>query len=270
MLERVRNNRLFLRAKLALDLSRCVRAAEPELQVVGALCSGSRVAVDVGAHSGLYTYCMLKRCAIVHAFEPNVALVSRLRRTFSENVVVHQCALSDREGPAEFYIPLDGDAELAARGSLLRDAEPGHTLNTVHTNCRTLDSFDISDVGFVKIDVEGHELSVIRGAVGTLTKNRPALLVEIEDRHQHGQCHKVFDFLEGLGYSGFFLFEGKAHELSEFRVAVHQAPGHRKAPSGDKNPQYVNNFLFLHRTRSDLFRSLESAQPGFQWGAVGP
>ena len=48
---------------------------------------------------------------------------------------------------------------------------------------RRLDDLALGDVGFVKIDVEGHELAVLRGAAETLQRNRPPLLVEAEERH---------------------------------------------------------------------------------------
>jgi len=95
----------------------------------------------------------------------------------------------------------------------------------------------------LKIDVEGHELAVLRGAEQMLEQQRPALLMECEDRHlRQGGVHEVFDFLTERGYRGRFFGENGLQPLEEFDPAQHQrSEGERFWEA----PGYVNNFVFL-------------------------
>jgi hypothetical protein len=65
-------------------------------------------------------------------------------------------------------------------------------------------------ISFVKIDVEGHELEVLRGGIETLRRHRPNLLIEIEQRHSPVPIFHTLDFLASLGYAGEFL-DDKRH-----------------------------------------------------------
>jgi hypothetical protein len=110
---------------------------------------------------------------------------------------------------------------------------------------QTLDSYRFEGVSLIKIDVEGHEYSVIEGAAKTITSSRPALLIEIEQRHIHRPIADVFEKIRGFCYQGFFMGVLGLTSLEEFDVARHQSMenfGTEKAP-------YINNFLFLHRDR---------------------
>ena len=64
----------------------------------------------------------------------------------------------------------------------------GDTVETIRVPLRTLDSYNLSNIGFIKIDVEGHELDVLRGAEVTLRRDQPNLLIEIENRHAPTRC----------------------------------------------------------------------------------
>lgn len=72
----------------------------------------------------------------------------------------------------------------------------------------TLNSFNLSHVSFIKIDVEGHEFSVLQGAQRTLAASRPNLLIEVQDRTRPGALAAVFRMLGGLGYEGHFVERG--------------------------------------------------------------
>ena len=64
--------------------------------------------------------------------------------------------------------------------------------DTVQT--RTLDSFSFHNVGFIKIDIEGHELAVISGARNTIEQSRPAFLIECEERNTPGGLNELRRF----------------------------------------------------------------------------
>jgi hypothetical protein len=120
---------------------------------------------------------------------------------------------------------------------------------TIQVDTTTLDEFFTTDrrpPHFVKIDVEGHELSVLKGGVRTLELHHPTILVECEARHRSdGDIRPVFNLLESFGYSGSFFCHCRRHPLAEFDPAFHQ----RLDPNSDQLPPgYVNNFAFEYVT----------------------
>lgn len=74
----------------------------------------------------------------------------------------------------------------------------------VQVQIETLDNISINNIGFIKIDVEGHELEVINGARETLIKNKPILLIEIEKRHSKRSVEATIDIINNLGFECFF------------------------------------------------------------------
>lgn len=134
------------------------------------------ILLDIGAHKGNWsekaTY-LLKKHNIsghVHAFEPTSSTFSYLSEKFkgSELVSLKKVAISDRSGETEFFVISD----LAGTNSLLRNE--GTTVEMVRT--LRMDDFLVAErighVLFVKSDTEGHDLSVLLGAVETLQKGR--------------------------------------------------------------------------------------------------
>jgi hypothetical protein len=103
---------------------------------------------------------------------------------------------------------------------------------------RALDSYELADVAFVKIDAEGHEESVLIGARATLERCRPALVVETEDRHKPGAVEAVSELARAFGYRRMFLHGGALRDGDEFAIGTHQDP--------QRPADYVRNLIFLH------------------------
>jgi hypothetical protein len=96
-------------------------------------------------------------------------------------------------------------------------------------------------VSFIKIDVEGHELEVLLGSVDTLRRDRPILLIEIEQRHSPVPISETFDFLASLGYIGEFLdAHGRCQPQFYFDVTEHQT----RRLDAVGTPEYINTFVF--------------------------
>jgi hypothetical protein len=100
-------------------------------------------------------------------------------------------------------------------------------------------------IAFLKIDVEGAELDVLKGAERILRQWGPLILFECENRHlAHGRVEDVFSYLTNLGYEGSFVRRKTMVPISEFDASVHQRQ------SGEwfwKSKDYCNNFVFIHR-----------------------
>lgn len=209
---------------------------DPELKYVDGLLSNRRRFIDIGANVGMYSYFFSRKMATIEAFEPLKEITSRLQKL--DPVTVHNVALSDQAGEVEFYIPRVRENlafELASLEPRITDSE----VRTVPV--ATLDSFQFQDVDLIKIDVEGHEASVIRGAQETLTKNRPVLIIEIEQRHIDLPMYSVFESLEDLGYTGYFLQDYSLTDIRQFTPETHQTP-YLENPS---SRHYINNFIFM-------------------------
>ncbi|MCU1340370.1 MAG: FkbM family methyltransferase, partial [Bryobacterales bacterium] len=105
------------------------------------------------------------------------------------------------------------------------------------------DYFDVSDkVTLLKIDVEGAEFGVFKGAARTLRQHAPLLVFECENRHlAPGNVQDVFSYLESLGYEGSFVCDNKVLPISRFDAAVHQRQDREWFW---KSKDYCNNFIF--------------------------
>jgi hypothetical protein len=98
----------------------------------------------------------------------------------------------------------------------------------------------------VKIDVEGHELNVLHGAVELLEHCQPVFLVEAEDRHRSEATRSIFEFFENRFYRGFFLKEGSAVPIDRFDPEDLQDADALLPDGGRKSGRsYVNNFFFF-------------------------
>lgn len=224
------------------------KSAERELCYLNKVVPDDAVTVDVGANCGLYTRRLARLSRRVHAFEPSEQMARLLRRTSARNVSVHELALSDHEGDAELFIPQGEDGPVHGLASLEARADPPAGLMSVHVPTARLDAVIDQDVAFVKIDVEGHELHVLNGAVEILERCQPVFLVEAEDRHRTEATRSVFEFFRSKSYRGLFLKDDHVMDIEAFDPAQLQDADALRSDGGRKDGRlYVNNFFFFPR-----------------------
>lgn len=99
-------------------------------------------------------------------------------------------------------------------------------------------------VGFVKIDVEGHELDVLAGAEQLIERDHPVFLVEAESRHRADAPRDVFAFFAGRNYRGVFIRDKQPYSIDLFSPEMQNEKdlvGYETRESS----RYVNNFIFL-------------------------
>jgi FkbM family methyltransferase len=226
---------------------------EPELPFVGRWLDRDRVAVDVGANVGVYADILTRGSSRVIAFEPNRACVEHLRRLALPRVEIVEAAVSDAAGEAQLRVPRLGGGANAALGSIAaaNALDSADTVESYAVPTVTLD--DALDarlgpgerVGFVKIDVEGHEAAVLVGAHRLVERDRPVVLVETEARHG-GEPERVFALLEQAGYRGFCVVGDGLAPISAREIATRQTPDRAAAKlAGRRNSGYVNNVFFV-------------------------
>lgn len=212
---------------------------EPEIRLISQLASPGRDAIDAGANIGTYTYFLCKHAKRVYAFEPNPNLASNLSRLFP-TVYVRNLALSDKQGEVVLKMPIDASGiELHELSSIAQH----FTCPTKDFPIRsvTIDSEHFDNIGFLKVDVEQHEREVLRGAMETIKRCRPAILTEISPLKYNDPLPEVFAFLTQHAYVGWFRFARTWLPLTDFRSDIHSNPMH----FGDKEKFIGGNIIFF-------------------------
>ena len=208
------------------------------------------VAVDVGAHYG--DFCLLAAHRVgptgtVYAFEPQ----SGIRRLLEGNVaangigntVVLDCALSDRDGEARLYHHADPSY---TGGASLLEAQAGQGDQYESVAVRRLDDVveraDVGRLSAIKIDVEGAEANVLRGARSILAQARPAVIFEVNGLTEgpDGTSCDAFGVLADAGYALFGMAPGDG----QAPTAVPLPPG--DDPDGFREPWLALNLLAVH------------------------
>jgi FkbM family methyltransferase len=213
--------------------------------------SGTTV-VDVGASWGLFTYHLARRvgkAGQVYSFEPHPANAPMLRKLATARRHVHfsPSAVSDRAGRAELLVPRQQTRLVTAQASLSHGFDgQGVDVETIEVPTVRLDDEIGQDVrvDFVKIDVEGHEMSVLSGGSSMLRRHRPSILIEIEQRHLSVPIEDVFEQLEELGYHVFYVTKTALRPIADFNTERDQMSMVR---SGEFHPfampqRYVHDF----------------------------
>jgi FkbM family methyltransferase len=165
------------------------------------------VAIDIGANLGEWTLPLARAvgpAGRMLAIEPAPRAAAALDKTLAANALTQvelvRCALGDRNGAAEFAVPLVTSAR-SDTGTAHLGGAAGHDVVTVAL--RRLDTLaaerGLDRIDLVKIDVEGHERPVLDGAAATLARFRPVLVLET-GHEGDGDRPAIHDRLAGLGY----------------------------------------------------------------------
>jgi FkbM family methyltransferase len=218
--------------------------------------------LDIGAHEGLLALPLARLPgARVIAFEPLATARAALLRAAAShaNITIRPEALSDAPGEATLSIPLlDGDpqwqwastAKSYAAHSSTRVAIRRETVSAI-----TLDSLDLADCTAIKIDAEGAEYAILRGARATLARCRPMLTLELEERHAEGCTWSVPAFLDALGYETAFAHNGRWHPMAALHRPTMQCASSDPSVFEASDP-YVFNFYAWPRERDAQARAL--------------
>lgn len=226
---------LYMRYRVAKER----RHGEPEVHLLRYLIDPKKDAIDAGAGKGVYTYLMARLARHVHAFEPNPKMHRLLSRLASGRVTTYPLALSDQSGTAELRVPY-GSKGHSNQGASLNAAKVRDSFTPITVQTTRIDDLAITEVGFIKIDVEGFEAAVLAGAAATIARDRPNLLIEIEEQFTGIPIERSLDLLRRLDYEGLFLLNGDLRSLASFDPERH----HRGRVGG-----YVFNFIFLPKGR---------------------
>jgi FkbM family methyltransferase len=207
------------------------------------------IAVDVGANKGSYLWALSRAVprGRVVAFEPQPTLVDYLRNAVKsnglKNVSIENAGVSERSGRMQLAIPGNkaGNPGASFETSVLQR----QGASSIEVAVTTLDEFfahERARVGAIKIDVEGHELAVLRGAAGLIRRDAPVIVCECEGRNvAGGRVAALFETLARLQYRGEFVHRQRLKSVEQFDPVVHQAGQGKRYWD---HPDYCNNFVF--------------------------
>lgn len=238
--EKIKRALFSPRQELKRIVDRELRRGEPELRLLPDLVDPLRAAVDVGANRGVWTHQLAALCPRVYAFEPNPKMFAILDAARPANVATRQMALSDRSGVASLNVPRSARGYSNQHASLEHNWSGAMEFGVVEVATARLDDLDLEPCGFIKIDVEGHEAAVIAGATGLIARDRPTLLVELEERHSETTIERSIAAVTALGYDAFVLKAGVLQPIAAFDPDA----DHRAAV---ETPGYIFNFIFKPR-----------------------
>jgi len=218
--------------------------------------------LDVGAHDGLLTIPLARLPASrVLAFEPLPSAFARLERNLRDafgavpaHVVLHRAALGDRTGEISLSIPVVDGVANEQWASMVKDfstfAASGVAARRIAAPLLRLDDLGLTDLTHAKIDAEGAEYEVLRGARETLLRCRPVLTLEVEERHREGSTWAVPAYLDALGYDCFFEVRDAWFPVTALDRATMQRASPNPTVFAASDP-YIFIFYAIPRERVD-------------------
>lgn len=205
--------KLYLKFSARNKYRRADKSQEPELRLLQQIVNKNMTAVDIGANTGLYTYYLSIYAKTVIAFEPHTLFANFLTKAVADNVVVINKGLSNNNIHLPFYIPLKSGHKQMNIASFNKSTVQDTSYVKQMIEVVTLDSMKFTDVGYIKIDVEGHEHEVLEGAIETIESQKPVIQVEILGKQEEKAGDQALNYIKGHGY-GIYVYLDK--QLREF------------------------------------------------------
>ena len=201
--------------------------------------------LDVGANMGWYSIHFSKwvgQSGKIFAFEPvpeiYEELTSNINLNFCQNIIVFNCALGNQNESVLFNVS-DFEGGSGASSENLKFGKE------IKVSKRKLDDVmnehNLDNIDFLKIDIEGGELNMLKGAEKLIEKYKPKLLLEIVDIH----CDRfqylpedVCNFLFNKGYDGFYIGNEHSKKLNDINIDELEKPNLKNLKNG--------NYYFYH------------------------
>ncbi len=217
------NDAIISRAEIAL------------IERVASVLPKNPIVFDVGANEGDYLKHWIAHNAVIHAFEPGAEAFEILKTTYTDAAVMNQLALGAVEGEVDFYKE-EHDNKL---NSLVKRNHSKHQWSKgSQVECKTLDTYcvvhNIAAIDFLKIDTEGYEMEVLKGAKGML-KNIQYIQFEFGGAHiENGVFFRDFYQLLSPMFTLYHLVQDGQVEIESYHEKLENFTG--------------ANFLAVNRT----------------------
>lgn len=237
----------FIRASRLYSVPKTGTFEKKETEYLTGLIHEGFVCIDIGASFGWYTIILSKlvgQKGHIYAFEPlpenYSVLVENIKENQLKNVTTFTVALGDTKKSAKLYLP-----DVGVSGSLKLHKFRN---NYDEINCE-IDTFDsivekecIEKIDFIKADIEGGEYAFLKGAINSIKKFMPFIMLEIQENSTKlfgYEPNDIFSLLEDLNYKAYYIGDNKD---GDFNKTLHLL-----AQTSDQLPDY--NFLFVPENR---------------------
>ncbi len=205
-----------------------------EMRVIISLLDKPRTIIDVGANIGWYTMILGKTypTAKIYSFEPMSKTIEYLKKNLYKNKIraeVFPYALSDKTGTATFNYYPDFPAASSLKETI--NQKP----HKVKVELKRLDDFKFENVDFIKVDTEGSELFVLKGAIETIKKYKPIVFSEMLTKWSKKfgyHPNDIINLFKSLDYECYVINKDK---LEKFGIV------------DDKTR--ITNYLFFHKEK---------------------
>jgi len=173
--------------------------------------------LDIGSNYGYHSIMVSHICSKIYSFEPQKVLyllqLESIKRNEITNVKVYNSLVGSESGlkklqSVDYSIPQNfGDITVG---------EDGEVVEVV-----TIDELEIENVDVIKIDVQGYEKLVLDGAIKTIRKQKPTLIIEIEEHQliKHGFCSS--DIVKTLKNLNYFIYQIESEYPSDY-LCIHE------------------------------------------------
>jgi len=207
---------------------------ESDLLIIKEFVAEGDFVIDIGANIGVYTKFLSEFVGvsgIVISIEPIPItysfLLNDIKRMKLNNVKPYNIAIGENKSISEMFIPVGVNGKNYYRATMFNteNKEFKKGIEKIEVNLIPLDMLVnslIRPISFIKIDVEGFELSVLKGAIKTLKKNKPSLLIEIDGNPAAigTNADDVLKFLRELNYEPYIFINGKLNRWKAGDLSV--------------------------------------------------
>jgi len=218
------------------------KKAEPELALIPYLVKEGDTVIDIGANNADWTYALAKQVGStghVYAFEADPYYAEVTQKTISllrlKNVTLFPFGLSDKKEDVRLLIRDQNNSRVSGTGRVLNDATSVISEDdTVHVRMERLDDMAIqfpaiNSSSFIKCDVEGFELMVMRGSQNVLNKTQPTVVVEFGHAYLHGYSDE--DLLNFFWERNYHCYKYEIGTNTFYPVSELRDIGNRSSPN---------------------------------------
>jgi len=141
-----------------------------------AACSQKRICIDIGSNVGLWSCDLVQSFEQVIAFEPVAEFIECFKKNVkTDNYIIHNVALGSKESFINMHI---------VEGNTGHSHIDPQSIGIGTIPLKTLDSFNLNNIDMIKIDVEGFEEEILKGAEETIKRNKPIMVIE-QQKHEY-------------------------------------------------------------------------------------
>ncbi|MFZ3137577.1 MAG: FkbM family methyltransferase [Thermodesulfovibrionales bacterium] len=207
---------------------------EADVHVIKLLITSGDCVIDIGANIGWYTKILSELVGSkgrVFSIEPIPSTFNLLAYFVNKfklnNVHLSNFSISDKDGEVLMEIPMyESGGKNYYQAKIVKENQNNNNfMDKFIIQAKSLDSFfsrSPNKIDFIKCDVEGHELSVVRGAVKLIAKSKPAWLIEINSNPdlEGTDSFILFNIMKKYGYKAFYFDGNKLEERLKNNTSI--------------------------------------------------